>query len=752
MGRILHVLVWYFLGMGSALAAGCPPQPDPQDFAGVYACMGNYLAGTGDSARYAKSSCKDLVDLYQSALVKQGGLTKNNAKQYAPSCEIMAHVVSELYSWNVFWAQCTNYTPDPAAGHLAACLTSYLSSGEVSGRPSGCYALRQAYERVLRKASVDNQLPAGYSVPPCRDIAAVFPPPSPTPAEVPVAAAASPASPPDKPATCPDYDPADVEGHLQHCFGADNRDLTLRTCQQVRSAYETRLKANGKLPESYVPLLCSLADTVIADNLAELQELPEKCEMMLKWLGRIDAEYPGVDMKSLPRDQAYSIASNLFRPRYFVDAFGFDYIISSARNLSVFYNSAIRPCEGFISDFTQYEQRFSKYDFLLDPAFGFPDSDFAHDRIVPLVSDREALNAWMDATLARTASLPPDEASFREVGSYIAVAPQKLAPLWPSEVPPFSAALQQRQVEIAQAILGRTKAAINALPTDFAALPGISRMVEESSDYRRAATDIGRVQFDQDVARKVDAILTASLEADFAAIRGLDNSFASVRQSAEWYDGFHSKYSSYQDRPSVAAAEKDFLAWRDRLFSMLKDPFFQTLDNIPEDERAGGEYRSRLAAFMSLPVDRTLPAYSEYMSVIADKVDRIEADIAKRRLEAEKQAEMARLEAERAAEQARLEAEQAAARAKTIKQTLIASLVAAAFAFFLYLLYGRLLRASALFGFKNLRFSREDLEFRMKHFGYLHSLHVPLDVSMDALQAARATIYRYRRWKALPAS
>lgn len=52
--------------------------------------------------------------------------------------------------------------------------------------------------------------------------------------------------------------------------------MSLTSCQSVRSAYEAGLtKAYGRLPDGYIVLPCSVADTVVADVTAEKTRIEE---------------------------------------------------------------------------------------------------------------------------------------------------------------------------------------------------------------------------------------------------------------------------------------------------------------------------------------------------------------------------------------------------------------------------------------------------------------------------------------------
>ena len=81
---------------------------------------------------------------------------------------------------------------------------------------------------------------------------------------------------------CMDYDPADVATHLRRCLGIAGKIpastfMSLTSCQSVRSAYEAGLtKAYGRLPDGYVVLPCSVADTVVADVTAEKTRIEEE--------------------------------------------------------------------------------------------------------------------------------------------------------------------------------------------------------------------------------------------------------------------------------------------------------------------------------------------------------------------------------------------------------------------------------------------------------------------------------------------
>lgn len=274
---------------------------DPQDFDQVYACMSSYRSSRGGNMfvnNIATNDCRSVRGQYRTALYTDlqreplpadkvqatARLARLNAivkdESLAPSCEILARASKEMTGKEPFWGGCLGFGSVPQEQHLKSCLATFVPGFYGRGRKAenlqGCGDVLNAYEAGLKAASPDQKLPATYVRPDCSVAADYLASLKPKPA------AASDAQGRPKWEPCMDYDPGNVLPHVRRCLGLaetipPGAFLSLTSCQSVRAAYETGLqKAYAGLPENYVILPCSVADTIVADVQAEKARIEEE--------------------------------------------------------------------------------------------------------------------------------------------------------------------------------------------------------------------------------------------------------------------------------------------------------------------------------------------------------------------------------------------------------------------------------------------------------------------------------------------
>ena len=247
---------------------------NPQSYDQVLACMASARWSHGLSAgrnrfegNIGTSSCRTIALTYATVLNELAGLARDEAEKRMPSCEIFARAAREIGGKPVYWQACIGHGSQPAEAHMARCLEGFIpgyygAATAVTQKVTGCATAIAEYERGLAAASTRSRLPDDYRRPSCEAAFAMIAGWTGTPALA---------------AGCVDYDPDKVAVHLEKCLAQGLPLTSLRTCQEVRSLYETLLvEAHGGLPQHYRMLPCFATADLLARAEAERAEVAER--------------------------------------------------------------------------------------------------------------------------------------------------------------------------------------------------------------------------------------------------------------------------------------------------------------------------------------------------------------------------------------------------------------------------------------------------------------------------------------------
>ncbi|WP_432696162.1 peptidoglycan-binding protein [Marinobacterium sp. YM272] len=247
---------------------------DPTDFDQVFACMSSARWSRGMSAgrnrfegNIATSSCSTIARTYAAVLNEKAGITRAQAKQQMPGCDIFARATREISGKEAYWEACIGYGRQSAEAHLSRCLQGYVkgyfgSENALTEKVTGCASALSYYERGVRAASADGQLPPGYQRPDCQLVFASLG------GKNEVARVVQ---------GCAGYSPETMAEHVNRCIGPEIPLARLHTCAEVRRVYEGLLvEAHGGLPANYIMMPCSAAAPVLARADAEREQIAER--------------------------------------------------------------------------------------------------------------------------------------------------------------------------------------------------------------------------------------------------------------------------------------------------------------------------------------------------------------------------------------------------------------------------------------------------------------------------------------------
>ena len=243
---------------------------DPKDLDQVFACLGslrqeqgvfkgkNILEGRLGACSQARAAYFEFLEQHSLISVQDLNALRRNdpaalQAHRVPDCAMFARVGQELTGKPLRWAACVGYQNSTA--HLKQCLDIYLpatygSKENAQNRVKTCEQLQKEYRYALKLASPGG-MPPGFAPLDCEQAMLAW---RGGPRVVPVALKA-----------CDGYELSKGSAHVEACLADDPRVLQMRTCIDVRRAYEARLEqAYGQLPRNYVVMRCSYADAVLA--------------------------------------------------------------------------------------------------------------------------------------------------------------------------------------------------------------------------------------------------------------------------------------------------------------------------------------------------------------------------------------------------------------------------------------------------------------------------------------------------------
>jgi len=249
---------------------GCLQTFDPKDLDQVYTCLGSLrqeqglfkgksiLEGRLRACSQARAAYFEFLEQHSLISVQDMNALKRNDHALlkvhrVPDCAMFARVGQELTGKSLRWAACVDYQNSPA--HLKQCLDTYLpatygSKENAQNRVKTCEQVQKEYRYAVKLASPGG-MPRGFAPLDCEQAMLAW---RGGPRVVPAALQA-----------CDGYEPGKGSAHVEACLADDPRWSQMRTCIDVRRAYEARLEqAYGALPRNYVVMRCSYANGVLA--------------------------------------------------------------------------------------------------------------------------------------------------------------------------------------------------------------------------------------------------------------------------------------------------------------------------------------------------------------------------------------------------------------------------------------------------------------------------------------------------------
>lgn len=233
----------------------------------LFDCIGTIRHSNGAS-KFARMESRRCAETIKQLLREIGRVEAfRDETQPIPSCDVVAAAAEMMTGDAPHWSACTGYPSTDPTAHMRTCMEAfaprYYGTRGFPAQLGTCEQFLRGYELALKSANPrDNQrVPDSYSPLPCEIVNPVIA--SLTGAEL-------------QWAGCSNYDPSNVRDHLLACVASSPRDfLSFRDCNQVRSAYEERLRAtHGGLPRAYSVLSCGEAQAVL-DKAAAHKEAAE---------------------------------------------------------------------------------------------------------------------------------------------------------------------------------------------------------------------------------------------------------------------------------------------------------------------------------------------------------------------------------------------------------------------------------------------------------------------------------------------
>lgn len=190
----------------------------------------------------------------------------------------------------------------------------------------------------------------------------------------------------------------------------------------------------------------------IPTALADAKTTYERCEVLLRWAGKMAKEYPDIDLDHTVLGKLYQKAVNLYSDEHFIPVFGtaFDRLDNAARKD---ITEKQLQCTNNVK--AGHPER-DHYRFLLNPIVQSPFFDkgsFGYESVASLVAERRSLRIWRGRVINGVKGMSDTPENHEKLEEYLEKGEKDLVELWPSEQKSFKETMLSRRAGMAESIL-----------------------------------------------------------------------------------------------------------------------------------------------------------------------------------------------------------------------------------------------------------------------------------------------------------
>ena len=392
-------------------------------------------------------------------------------------------------------------------------------------------------------------------------------------------------------------------------------------------------------------------------SLDSARDIEDKCEVLLKWLGRLDQEYPE---RASNRFAFQNNAIYLYRDEDFIQVFGQPFDQTTTKDRAEIHANFISRCQGRMSPprpgavrigglpiggvrqqpLRAYASQFQPFSAILDGPFLSQPGQFSPVAINAAVAKGREAHAWMMRTLSDLESKPPTAETFRDLGQYIGAdvslqagvrgssSQDQLASLWRSEQKYFTEAAMKRRTEVATSAVDKWLTEMNGLGGTLADADKLKEERQQRNEVLDALDSAMKSEVMAKYNAKLDAILDPLVRQRIDQLSAIPPALPGIKQALYLQTVFTRDFQSYSDRPTVARWEEAYASSRNRMLTAALPEWRQAVKvNNLTDEKLKGLSDDLRAFFPSTPKEELYDQYEEALTAVVEK--KHQADLAK---------------------------------------------------------------------------------------------------------------------------
>lgn len=284
--------------------------------------------------------------------------------------------------------------------------------------------------------------------------------------------------------------------------------------------------------------------------LADAKTIRERCEVFVKWAGRMAEEYPDIDIRHTIMAKLLPKAANLYTDEHFIPVFGvaYDQLDTAAReDIKNQQFACSRRLASGHPEKAHYGQLLSSI--ATDPF----SSDTEHKSVASVVAARRALKVWSDRVIDGITRMEGTPENAEKLEEYLEKGARDLAELWPSEQARFKEAILARRADMAASILEKM-AADDSLAMTLQSVREIESLQDDYAGDLKQLPDNRRQALEKRLDEKKDAVLADVTRQELEQFRDIPINVETAQHIERWHKRFRGLYGRYSSRAPVAQA------------------------------------------------------------------------------------------------------------------------------------------------------------------------------------------------------
>jgi hypothetical protein len=378
-------------------------------------------------------------------------------------------------------------------------------------------------------------------------------------------------------------------------------------------------------------------------NRPSRQERPERpdpdrvCPKMIDWIGKLQSEYPGVDLGHVVSSRLQQMAVPLFADDVFQSEFGVSYPKLSDTERRDFFRTHVMPC--------QSSREYAQQTVVLQ-AFNTPFQagtagmgPLSPGKLTAELTELATARATLQGDEAMLQKAPASAEVYDQATGLVSKRKSELAVIWPSEKASFQAAVKDA---VARSAAVAVQAKIQPL-LDAPASPEAVRQLHEVPSTFAALFQSMPQEQRNDLVSKLENRRSAMLRELLPPQKVRADSFPATRQGlddgAEWFLAYQPVFLQPPVLPEALAVAKGYISRREAVLAKMTPQFRQKVETSEDAEAVASMYDE----VFRLPDDRQTESFRSLQAARSARAELLNKRAEQARLAAEEKAEKAAL-------------------------------------------------------------------------------------------------------------